>query len=65
MPKNEQIEDRRKNDKYKVNIESLLDDEDDDNLGHQFSDDDLKRFADELGLDYVLESKREEYDDVV
>ena len=28
-------------------------------------EEDLKRFAEELGLDYVMESKREEYDDVV
>jgi len=43
----------------------LLSDTDDEDWGHQFSDDDLKSFADELGLDYVMESKREEYDDVV
>jgi hypothetical protein len=42
-----------------------LNDEDEDSFGHQFSDDDLKKFADELGLDYIMESKREEYDDVV
>ena len=65
VPKDEQLEDRRKNDKHKVNIETLLGEEDEDSFGHQFSDEDLKRFADELGLDYVLESKREEYDDVV
>ena len=40
-------------------------DEDEDSFGHQFSDDDLKKFANELGLDYIMESKREEYDDVV
>lgn len=65
VPKNEQLEDRRKNDKYKVNIESLLDEEDDETIGHHFSEEDLEKFAEELGLDYVLESKREEYDDVV
>lgn len=61
----EQISERRQNTKITKNIEALLSDEDDENFGHQFSDDDLKKFADELGLDYVLESKREEYDDVV
>lgn len=65
VPKDEQLEDKRENKKIKVNIETLLNDEDDDSFGHQFSDDDLKKFADELGLDYVMESKREEYDDVV
>lgn len=65
VPLDKQLEDRRENKKIKVNIESLLNDEDDDSFGHQFSDDDLKKFADELGLDYIMESKREEYDDVV
>ena len=65
VPKDEQLEAVRQNNKIKVNIEALLSDEDEDNFGHQFSDDDLKKFAEELGLDYVLESKREEYDDVV
>jgi hypothetical protein len=65
VPKDEQLEEKRENKKIKVNIETLLNDEDDDSFGHQFSDDDLKKFADELGLDYVMESKREEYDDVV
>ena len=53
----------RKNDKYTESIESLLESHED--WGHQFSEDDLKDFANELGLDYVMESKREEYDDVV
>jgi hypothetical protein len=65
VPKDEQLEATRQNKKTKVNIEALLNDEDDDSFGHQFSDDDLKKFADELGLDYIMESKREEYDDVV
>jgi len=65
VSREEALKDRRQNNKVTKNIESLLDDEDDDNLGHQFSEEDLKRFAEELGLDYVLESKREEYDDVV
>ena len=65
VPMDEQLEDTRQNKKVKVNIEALLNDEDDDSFGHQFSDDDLKKFADELGLDYIMESKREEYDDVV
>lgn len=55
----------RQNNKYEVNIEALLGDTDEDEFGHQFSEEDLKRFADELGLDYLMESKREEYDDVV
>jgi hypothetical protein len=61
----EALKDRRQNNKVTKNIEALLDDEDEDSMGHQFSEEDLKRFAEELGLDYVLESKREEYDDVV
>lgn len=61
----EQLQGNRHNTKITKNIEALLDEEDEDSLGHQFSDEDLKRFADELGLDFVLESKREEYDDVV
>ena len=64
-PTDDQLEDKRENKKIKVNIETLLNDEDDDSFGHQFSDDDLKKFAEELGLDFVMESKREEYDDVV
>ena len=60
-----QLEDTRQSKKIKVNIETLLNDEDEESFGHQFSDDDLKKFADELGLDYIMESKREEYDDVV
>ena len=56
----EMLEDRRTNKKNpKVNIESLLSDTDGDDWGHQYSDDDLKNFAKELGLDYNLESKRE------
>ena len=43
----------------KVNIESLLSDADGEDWGHQYSDNDLKEFAKELGLDYSLESKRE------
>jgi hypothetical protein len=65
VPKDEELEDRRHNTKITKNIEFLLDDEDDDNWGHQFSEEDLKNFAKELGLDYIMESKREEYDDVV
>ena len=56
----EMLEERRTNKKNpKVNIESLLSDTDGDDWGHQYSDDDLKNFAKELGLDYNLESKRE------
>jgi Rps23 Pro-64 3,4-dihydroxylase Tpa1-like proline 4-hydroxylase len=65
VPMDKQLEDTRQNKKITVNIETLLNDEDEDSFGHQFSDDDLKKFANELGLDYVMESKREEYDDVV
>ena len=65
VPMDKQLEDTRQNKKITVNIEALLNDEDEDSFGHQFSDDDLKKFADELGLDYIMESKREEYDDVV
>ncbi len=61
----EQLKDKRHHTKITKNIEALLDDEDEDSMGHQFSEEDLKRFADELGLDYIMESKREEYDDVV
>jgi hypothetical protein len=65
VPKDTQLESIRQNTKITKNIEALLDAEDEDNLGHHFSDEDLKKFAEELGLDYVMESKREEYDDVV
>jgi hypothetical protein len=65
VPMDEQLEDTRQNTKITKNIEALLDDEDEDSMGHQFSEEDLKVFAEELGLDYVMESKREEYDDVV
>jgi hypothetical protein len=65
VPKDEQLEDTRHNTKITKNIEALLSEDDEDSFGHQFSDEDLKKFADELGLDYVMESKREEYDDVV
>ena len=65
VPRDKQLEDRRQNTKITKNIEALLDAEDEDSIGHHFSEEDLKRFADELGLDYVMEAKREEYDDVV
>ena len=65
VPRDKQLEDRRQNTKIIKNIEALLDAEDEDSIGHHFSEEDLKRFADELGLDYIMESKREEYDDVV
>ncbi len=61
----QELESHRQNNKNDKTIEELLSDTDDEDWGHQFSEEDLKRFADELGLDYVLESKREEYDDVV
>jgi hypothetical protein len=65
VPRDEQLEDIRQNTKITKNIEALLDAENEDSMGHQFSEEDLKRFAEELGLDYIMESKREEYDDVV
>jgi hypothetical protein len=63
--KEEELESHRQNNKNDKSIEQLLSDTDDDDWGHQFSEDDLKNFANELGLDYVMQSKREEYDDVV
>jgi hypothetical protein len=65
VPVDKQLEDRRQNTKNTKNIEAFLDAEDEDSMGHQFSEEDLKKFAEELGLDYIMESKREEYDDVV
>ena len=63
--KEEELESHRQNNKNDKSIEELLSDKNDDDWGHQFSEDDLKNFANELGLDYVMQSKREEYDDVV
>jgi hypothetical protein len=58
--RDQMLEERRTNTKNpKVNIESLLSDNDDEDWGHQFSEKDLQEFAKELGLDYRLESKRE------
>lgn len=51
------LEETRINDEYTESIESLLDSDED--WGHQFSDDDLKSFADELGLDSRLEDLRD------
>jgi len=65
VPMDEQLQDRRHNTKITKNIEALLGEDDEDSFGHQFSEKDLKVFAEELGLDYIMESKREEYDDVV
>jgi DNA-binding ferritin-like protein (Dps family) len=58
----EQLEDRRtiKKDVNKT-IEQLLSDSKED-WGHQYSDDDLKNFAHELGLDHNLEELREDND---
>ena len=53
------LEDKRTNKKLDKTIEEMLED-DSENWGHQFSDDDLKDFAKELGLDYILEESREE-----
>jgi hypothetical protein len=53
-----QLEEKRTNKNIDKNIETLLGEDDD--LGHQFADDDLKHFANELGLDYILEQSRED-----
>ena len=50
--------DRRQNNKITKDIEALLAG-DEVEFSHQFSDDDLKTFASELGLDHLLEDKRE------
>jgi len=65
MSREKELESHRHNKDFDKNIEALLSDTDEEDWGHQFSEDDLKKFAEELGLDYVMESKREEYDDVV
>jgi hypothetical protein len=53
------LEEKRTNKKLDKSIEEMLED-DSENWGHQFSDDDLKEFAQQLGLDYILEESREE-----
>ena len=52
------LEDKRTNKNIDKNIEALLGEDAD--WGHQFADEDLKHFADELGLDYILEKSRED-----
>ena len=60
VAKDEQLEDRRTNTKdIDKTIEELLSDDSED-WGHQFTEDDLKNFAHELGLDYSLEESRED-----
>ena len=54
--RDEELEALRVNKTSDETIEALLADAD---YGHQFSDDDLKEFASELGLDYLLEDLRE------
>jgi hypothetical protein len=58
----ENLSDRRKNKDKDIDssIQSLLDDEDEDSFGHKYSDEDLKDFADELGLDYILSEHSED-----
>ena len=58
----ENLSDRRKNKDKNIDssIQALLDEEDEDSFGHQFSDEDLKHFADELGLDYILSEHSED-----
>ena len=60
VPKDEQLDAKRtiKKDIDKT-IEELLSDANED-WGHQYSEDDLKNFAHELGLDYSLEELRED-----
>ena len=53
------LEEKRTNEKIDKTIEELLATETDD-WGHQFSDDDLKRFESELGLDHILSESRED-----
>lgn len=53
-----ELEDRRQNNKITKDIEALLAG-DEVEFSHQFSDDDLKTFASELGLDHLLEDKRD------
>ena len=55
--RDEELEALRVNKTPDETIEALLADAD---YGHQFSDDDLKEFASELGLDYLLEDLRED-----
>ena len=52
------LEEKRTNKDIEKNIEALLGEDAD--WGHQFADEDLKHFADELGLDYILEKSRED-----
>ncbi len=52
------LEEKRTDEDIDKNIEALLGEAD--NWGHQFSEDDLKHFADDLGLDYILEKSRED-----
>ena len=52
------LEEKRTNKNIEKNIEALLGEDAD--WGHQFADEDLKHFADELGLDYILEKSRED-----
>lgn len=56
----EELADRRHNKNIDKTIEELLSDETE-NWGHQFSEEDLKHFAQELGLDSFLEDDRNEY----
>lgn len=55
------LEEGRKNPEKDIDktIEELLSELDDDSWGHQFSEEDLKHFASELGLDSLLEDSRE------
>ena len=55
------LEDSRTNSESDLDktIEQLLSDTDEDSWGHQFSEEDLKHFASELGLDSLLEESRE------
>ena len=52
------LEEKRTNKNIDKNIETLLGEDAD--WGHQFEDEDLKHFAEQLGLDYILEQSRED-----
>jgi hypothetical protein len=58
ITREEELEPKRTNKDIDKTIEELL--AEDAKWGHQFSDDDLKEFASELGLDSLLEELRED-----
>jgi hypothetical protein len=58
ITREEELESKRTNEDVEKTIEELL--AEDADWGHQYSDDDLKEFASELGLDSLLEDSRED-----